>query len=317
MSASKLLLMNSHRVFVVASALVFNTLVACDSDQREVSMDSAAAANASRPKVVVPPAPSTGWDEAAGPALILPTSTEPSGAVAVVLPQLTDSMLASAGQLDLTALSNSRVELFSPRGRAGEATVSSITPRPVVEGCQAWPQGVISATPKTAWQVGFIKGRATAMPVDSIEGMSDADSAAFTRDIMSLMSLPSKAEDSAFTGLPFAVRKAYRFSSGSTKGFIASSVRKINEEANPRQEHFLIVAERSGDVYKEVFRARTAGSEESVQTHEVLALVNLVETGRTAIVVSFESEVGRRLGLLERASDSRWRVVWRSAYAGC
>lgn len=157
----------------------------------------------------------------------------------------------------------------------------------------------------------------TSVQLDSIEGMSGSDSAAFTGEITSIVSPYAQRGDSVFRGLPFAVRKAYRFSVASTTGFVASVVRKISEEANPRQEHFLVVAERSGGTYREVFQTRAAGPEESVQTNEILAVVNIVETGQPAIVVTFEYEEGGRVGLIERASGGQWRPVWRSAHTGC
>lgn len=315
MSDYKLLLMNSRCALVAASALVFVVLFACNGESRNTPVDSSAT-NAPGPGVVSPPAPSTGWDEAAGPALILLTTTNP-GSVVVVLPYLTDSTLADSEQFDFSTLLNSRVELFGPHGLAGEATLLAVASPVGVEGCQTWPQGRISESPAKSWRVGFLEGRVTGVPLDSIEGMNDADSSAFTREITRIVSSYSQRGDSVFHGLPFSVRKAYRFSIGSTPGFIASVVRKINEEANPRQEHFLVIAERSGGTYREVFQTRTAGSEESVQTNEILAVINLVETGQPAIVVTFEHEDGGRVGLLERVSEGRWRVIWRSAYTGC
>ncbi len=310
----KLPLMKLSRSTVAAPVLVFVVLLSCRDESGKVPVDSPAA---SVPQEVVPPAPvSTGWDDAAGPALILSTVADPGG-VSIVLPQLTDSSLANSGELDVSALANARVELFGLHGLSGEATLTPVASQAGADGCRAWPQGRLSAVPKKPWRVGFVNGRVTAMALDSIEGMNAGDSAAFTTEITRIVSSYSQKGDSAYRGLPFSVRKAYRFSIGSTSGFVASVVRKINAEANPRQEHYLVVAERSGGAYREAFQTRTAGSEEAVQTNDILAVINIVETGQPAIVVTFEGEEGGRVGLIERASGGRWRVVWRSAYTGC
>ncbi len=314
MGDCKLLLMKSRRAPVVALALVSLAFLSCSDDTQKAPLDSAAAAI---PRGVAPPAAAnTGWAEAAGPALLLSAVADPGG-VSLVLPQLTDSGLANSGQPDVSGLANSRVELFGSHGLAGEATLLTVASTTGADGCRAWPQGRLSAVPQKPWRVGFINGRVTGTALDSIEGMSAKDSAAFTTEIIRIVSSYSQTGDSAYRGLPFSVRKAYRFSIGSTPVFVANVVRKINQEANPRQEHYLVIAERSGGTYREAFQTRTAGSEESVQTNDILAVINIVETGQPAIVVTFEGEEGGRVGLIERASGGRWRVVWRSAYTGC
>lgn len=310
----KLLLMKLSRVPGVASALVVFVVLSCSDESGKAPVDSSAA---SAPQPVAPPVTAnTGWDEAAGPALILSTAADPGG-VSLVLPQLTDSSLANSADVDVSALVNSRVELFGSHGLSGEATLMSASLGTGVDGCRAWPQARLSGIPPKPWRVGFINGRVTGTALDSIEGISAADSAAFTAEIIRIASSYSQAGDSAYRGLPFSVRKAYRFSVGSTPVFVANVVRKINAEANPRQEHSLVIAERSGGTYRAAFQTRTAGSEESVQTNDILAVVNIVETGQPAIIVTFEHEDGGRVGLVERASGGRWRVVWRSAYTGC
>ncbi|MEJ7760088.1 MAG: hypothetical protein WKF55_10930 [Gemmatimonadaceae bacterium] len=307
--------MNSRRVVVPVAILLYAAVLACDDDSRKAAADSAAM-SARAPAVVAPVLPSTGWDEAAGPALILSTTNDPLSA-AVILPGLTDNTLASSRQSDSSVLSNSRVELFGPGGLAGEAVFQAAGASTSADSCQSWPQGRISQRPKRPWRVGFEEGRMKGVPLDSIEGMSDADSAAFTAEILRIVMPYSQRGDSAFHGLPFSVRKAYRFPVVSTRGFIASVVRKINEEANPRQEHFLVIAERSGGSYREVFQSRASGAEDSVRTNEILAVMNLVETGQTAIAVTFEDGEGWRVGLLERVSGGQWRVMWKSAYTSC
>jgi len=99
----------------------------------------------------------------------------------------------------------------------------------------------------------------------------------------------------------------------------ADVVRKINEEANPREEHLLLIAERprvAGAKYVAAFQSRVAGAEEAVRTTEILGAVQFVR-GNPAIVVTFEYEDGGKVALLERTGEKQWRITWTSAYTGC
>jgi hypothetical protein len=125
--------------------------------------------------------------------------------------------------------------------------------------------------------------------------------------------------DPAFQGLPFIVQRGYRTSSGKTSILIGSIVRKINEEATPRVESLLLIAERSdssGD-YVNAFQSRASGTEDDVRTNAVVAAVHFVHTNRPALVVSFEYDDGGQIALIERVADHDWRITWRSAYTGC
>jgi hypothetical protein len=126
--------------------------------------------------------------------------------------------------------------------------------------------------------------------------------------------------DSTFKGLPFRVRSAYMFRLDSIDVVIADVVRSVNEEANPRLEHLLIVGERSaGSIgrYKVGYYNRTAGAEESTQATEILATVSIGSARRPAVVVNIEYDDGGKLGLIERTGPGEWRATWRSAYTDC
>ena len=158
---------------------------------------------------------------------------------------------------------------------------------------------------------------ATPVPLDSLEGASSADSVLVTTELARLASALPESNDAVFRGLPFNVKKAYRTKGGPIGLLIGDVVRKINEEANPREEHFLIVAERSSGAdgrYTTVFHSRAAGSEEVVRTNEILAVVRFVNGGNTAVIVSFEYENGGRLAFIEQTSEKVWKTSWRSAY---
>ena len=244
---------------------------------------------------------------------------ENSATAFVVLPFLSDSTIDPSA-LAIDSLSDTAVELFSRRGLSG-STALVIGPDSVhTEGCLSWPTARLAEIPPEPWKVGFVRGAVAALPLDSLEVMRNADSAAVTVELARLSSALAEGDDPAFRGLPFSVRKAYRFGFGETSMLAGDVVRKINEEANPREEHILVVAERAASSkgpYSAVFHTRVAGAEDAVRTNEILAAVRFVRGNRPALVVSFEYEDGGRVALLQRVSAREWRMTWRSAYTGC
>jgi hypothetical protein len=238
---------------------------------------------------------------------------------AVVLPGESDSTLAAMKAFQLDSLSNAPVDLFGPGGSAGQVNLKVNSQRSTDEGCVAWPVAQLSSQPGAPWKVGFAKGRATALQLDSIDGMSPADSASITTELAKLASAASVKSDPVFQGLPFIVQKGYRTSFGKTSILIGSIVRKINEEASPRVENLLLVAEKSdaSSDYVNAFQSRTSGTEDDVRTNSVVAAVHFIHTNRPALVVSFEYDDGGQVALVERVADHDWRITWRSAYTGC
>jgi hypothetical protein len=239
--------------------------------------------------------------------------------VAIVLPQATDSTVLSAE--DSTVLrSDLTVDLF---GRAGKVTSNAVVSpllRTASAGeCWWWPTGRLRAY-RPDWRVGFASGRVTGIPLDSIEGMSSADSTFLATSIAQNVSALPGAADPSFRGLPFRVRSAYTFRSGSIEGVVADVVRIVNEEANPRLEHFFVIGERpagSAAKYKIAYFTRTAGAEDTAQVTELLAIVLIGPAKRPVAVVNVEYDEGGKLGLLERIAPGQWRFRWRSAYTGC
>ena len=245
--------------------------------------------------------------------------SESAANAAVVLPGLTDSALAGIPAFMLDSLSNMPSDLFSSVGLVGSSALLVSSQRLNTEGCLSWPTATLSPPPARQWRFGFRKGVATAVPLDSLEGMTPTDSSQVTVEIARIASVVAEGSDPAFRGLPFSVRRAYRFSLGSNSVVVADVVRKINEEANPREEHLLLVAERAtpGDgKYVAAFESRVAGSEAVVRTNEILGAVRFVR-GNPAIIVTFEYEDGGKVALLERTGEKQWRLTWRSAYTGC
>lgn len=250
--------------------------------------------------------------------MILASAQDPLSA-AVVLPGESDSTLAAMHSFALDSLSNLPVDLFGAGGSAGQASLKISSQKATPEGCVAWPVAQLSSQPSAPWKVGFAKGRATALQLDSIDGMSPADSSSTTIELAKLASAASVKSDPAFQGLPFIVQRGYRISFGKTSILIGSIVRKINEEATPRVESLLLVAEKSDSSadYINAFQSRASGTEDDVRTNAVVAAVHFVHTNRPALVVSFEYDDGGQVALIERVANHNWQITWRSAYTGC
>jgi hypothetical protein len=309
--------MPPHRAHFSIALALLAVFAACSTEKKPAMGDTAVASPVAAGKPLPEPV-NTGWQESiAGPALILPVPDN-SAAVSVVLPMMNDSTLSVTGPVSVDSFQGMSIDLFDRSGTAGSVTLGRGIPSAVAEGCIAWPVlSLRDASPRT-WQVGFKTGTVAAIPLDSLEGVTSSDSSFVTTELARLASALPVSNDPVFRGLPFNVRKAYRSKSGPTSILVGDIVRKINEEANPREEHLLLIAEPGPDSghYTTVFHSRTAGSEEAVRTSDVLAAVRFIANKRDALVVSFEYENGTRVTLIERASGG-WKVTWRSAYTGC
>lgn len=276
--------------------------------------------SASRAAVSYTLARNTGWDaQTAGTFVVLSLADDMIDA-ALVLPEETDSTLAQTNTADPTPFANTSVDLFGTGGLSGTSTLAVNSQQPPAEGCLVWPSVRLISKPGKDWRVGLLAGKATALPIHPVEALGGGDS---SRSVSELTRLASEAimknGDPAFQGLPFTVRKAYRLSLGDTLVLIGSAVRKINEEANPREEHLLLVAERIGQTPKYLlsFQNRSAGSEDAIRTNSVLAAVRFKRTNQAAFILSFEYDDGGEIALLERMAPHDWKISWRSAYTGC
>ena len=239
--------------------------------------------------------------------------------VSIVLPGITDSALAATSRFELATMANTPVELFGLQGLVGSSMVQAVSQSGnAPTGCVSWPVGRLTRMPAADWHVGFEEGRVVGLPLDSLEGMNSTDSAQFVSSILRAVSSFNEGS-TAFAGIPYFVRKGYRLALPPSSILIAEAVRRINEEANPREEHLLLLAERSSNEgsYRVGFYKRSAGAEEALETSEVLAAVRFVLSSRLAFVVAFDYEDGGKTGLLEQVGVGTWRIVWRSAYTGC
>ena len=307
-----MMLRTARRMF---SVLVVLGICAC-RDSNRGQIDSA---GASLPPVYPgSPTGNTNWNVDAGPLMIV--SVGAGDSVAVVLPEATDSTIAAL-QDTSPPLSGLTFDLLGRGGMVGSPVAVLSLPRRVntKQECYSWPQAKLKSS-RSNWRVGFTSGHVRSIALDSIEAMPSADSAALAVSLAQTAATLPITVDPTFKGLPFRVRSAYMFRLDSINVVIADVVRSVNEEANPRLEHLLIVGERAAGStgrYKVGYYNRTAGAEESTQATEILAAVLIGPARRPAVVVNIEYDDGGKLGLIERTGPGEWRATWRSAYTDC
>ena len=128
--------------------------------------------------------------------------------------------------------------------------------------------------------------------------------------------------------MPFSLRDAHQFTLPSGDTVIAAEVvRRLNQEANPEEEHILIIMERDTvpgpnggpPQFIAAYSERTSGSEDDVETDEVLAGVLLGHGPRVTptIVLDRDYGDGNAYTLIQRTAPRQWRPRWSSAYVGC
>ena len=293
-------------------------LVVSIASCRDKTRDAADSARASLPAVYpANPLGNTNWNVDAGPVMIV--SRASGDTIAIVLPEATDSTIESLQGVS-PPMSGVTFDLFGRGGRiASSVGVLLLPPVDVKQECDSWPLAKLRSA-HSNWRVGFSSGRVHAIVLDSIEAMPSADSAALAASLAQMAATLPIASDPTFRGLPFRVRSAYTFLLDSIDAVIADVVRSVNEEANPRLEHLLIIGERpigTRGKYNLRYFSRTAGAEESTQATEMLAAVQIGAEKRPAIVVNIEYDDGGKLGLIERTGPDEWRATWKSAYTDC
>jgi len=297
------------------TVLLLFVVIACRGKERDRA-DSAASLP---PVFSLGPSSNTNWDVNAGPVMLVSVGSSGDSAV-IVLPEATDSTIGAIQEVT-PPVTGLVFELFGRGGKVEPATTISplSSPADTKQDCDAWPAAKLRS-PHTGWSVGFVSGKVRAIRFDSIEGLPSTDSAALAASLAQSAATLPVASDPTFRGLPFRVRSAYTFRLDSVDVVIADVVRMLNEEANPRLEHLLLIGERPKGTkgkYNAGYFSRTAGAEETVQATEILAAVEIGTSKRPAIVVNIESEEGGKLGLLERTAPGQWRVTWKSAYTDC
>jgi hypothetical protein len=264
------------------------------------------------------PNSNTNWNVNAGPVMLFSAGNS-SDSVSIVLPEATDSTIELIQ--DVTPpVSGLVFDLFN---RGGKVDSTRVVPQKAgadtTRDCTTWPVGRAQSAPP-GWRVGFVRGNVRPIPLDSIASLPSADSALLAASLAQTAATLPVSSDPTFRRLPFRVQSAYTFRLDSVEVVIADIVRALNEEANPRIEHLMVIGERpigTKGKYAVGYFSRIAGAEETMQSTEVLAAVRIGVSKTPAIVVGVESEEGVKLGLIERTGPGQWRSTWKSAYTTC
>ena len=128
--------------------------------------------------------------------------------------------------------------------------------------------------------------------------------------------------DAAFQGLRFTAHDMRRFAVvPGVQGLVAHLVRRVNQEANPREEQTLLIAERDSGAasgsYQLAYFERDFGREEAVITPEVLAGVRLSGGMAPLLVIARDNDAGISYRMIERTGTRRWRARWSSGTISC
>jgi hypothetical protein len=303
------------RILLAASGLAL--LAACERKTPPSRVDSLAVPGATPVDSGQPAGESSGWSASAGPALLVQGDTRDE---AIVLLPSSDS--AAFLQLDSASVHGAATELFG-RGGARFSAHLGAAPREGDAECRVWPlQNVRTDGNAATWGVGFVGGRVSPLPLDSVEVLSARDSMMVAAEASRLASAVTASTDPAFQGLRFTAHDVRRFEvAPGVQGLVAHVIRKVNQEANPREEQTLLIAERDSGVtsgpYRLAYAERTQGLEEEVTTPEVIAAVRIGPAAKPTLIVARDNESGVSYAMLERVDARRWRVRWTSGTTRC
>jgi hypothetical protein len=168
--------------------------------------------------------------------------------------------------------------------------------------------------------VAFQRGVARPIPLQPIDSLVSVDSARLAAQLTRLAAMLPTDTARAFRGLPFVVRTAYRFRLNTgTEGVVAEIVRRVNVEANPREEALLLVAERGGPAseWHVRYSERASGDELHVERATPLAAVELGSPARPTLVIERSGADWVTYAFVRREPNGSWRETWESAYSGC
>ena len=244
----------------------------------------------------------------------------------VVFPDYSDSTVPDTLQLDASTLRGDSVVLLGRDGAIDAVPVISAgTKQWAGEECVEWPTatlGIVDTTRAAGWTIGFVQQHVTSVALDSLDGMSSADSARLAADLTRLASALPDDTSTTFRGIPFSVRYAFRFQvAPGIDAVIAELVRRLNQEASPLEQHTLLIAERNSATpdapFRVAYHERTGGLEETIETTDILGALRLSSPAHVALVVLREGQDTSAYAMLERRVDGSWHVRWTSVHTGC
>lgn len=229
------------------------------------------------------------------------------------------SIFAIAGDSDHAAIvlfpatpaEQADVALLRTAGDSTTTTRIRIAPDSGV--CDAAAANLSTSGP-SGWTVA-VAPTVSAIRLDSIESLSPADSAALAADVARLASAARSDKESRFTGLPFAVLAAHRFSIDGSTVVVARVARRIPQEASPLEERTFMIGERSvSNPYALKYSLRSTGAEDTVEHFALLAVLRAA--GKPFVVIESERESGSRYEIVGRGPTGAWQLRW-SKTLGC
>jgi hypothetical protein len=310
---------------LAAALLLASALLACDRKPANSPGDSSVTV-ATTPEAdsIATIVTASGWDVTAGPFVVLPTVEGGMTAGSLLRPEATELTVGDTVGIG-QSIADGRLDLFSRGGRVGEARLRVENPPRVDPGCTAWPVARLvaadgaAALPTTNWTVAFAAGRATAIPLDSIEGMAPRDSARLAADLTRLASALQDDTSRTFRGLPFVVLRAYRSRGLDTTFVVATLARRVNQEDSPKEERLVLVVDVTGDDARRwnvAWKERAAGREEELVVAEPLFAYRTTTSKEPHLLFGRDDGVALGAAVLARGPRG-WRVQWESAVAGC
>lgn len=238
------------------------------------------------------------WPAALGPVLVVPTDTETQAVV--LYPVGADLGAAAATRLTLLGPSGDTIQAQT-RLSAGDSLHCGDAP--VVR--------VTRAAPPT-WSVGIVSRDAKPVRSDSLDALSGRDSAFVASEMARLASAVPSGDRVRFSRIPFAVTALRRLKVGGRDIVAAQLVRRLNQEADPGEEHTLVVGERDptlpGTPFEAVHASRSEGTEDSAEHFDLVAALR--GSGATWFVIAREKPASITVEILERSDTHRWRVRW-------
>ena len=307
------------RVVAAAAGLL---VAACDRRPSSSHADSVAAASGQGPAdSVAATVSSSGWDSGAGPFVVLPTVDGGLMAGSLLRPDASELTVGDTAGVG-AASADGRLELFARSGKVGVARLTVEGAPRVEDGCTAWPVArlaVDAGVTVTPWTVAFAMGRVTVISLDSIEGLVSRDSIRLATDLTRLASGLADDTSSTFRGLPFVVLRAWRTRGLDSAFIVATLARRVNQEADPKEERLVVVVDAIGENAKAwtvAWHERAAGHEEELVVAEPLLAFRNVGTPDVRLLFGRDDGVALGAAVLSRGKIG-WRVLWESAVAGC
>lgn len=295
---------------------------ACDRGATPASRDSVASPPGGvTADSVITEVTASGWDAAAGPFVVLPTVDGGMVAGSLLRPEASELTVGDTAGIG-ASLGDGRLELFARSGKVGVARLAVEAAPKLGEGCTAWPVARLNTDAGTTvapWTAAFAFGRVTAVPLDSIEGLTPRDSATLAADLTRLASGLPDDTSATFRTLRYVVLRAWRTRGLDTGFAVATLVRRVNQEDNPREERLVLVVNTPGRDAKQWsvgWHERAAGSEEELVVAEPLLAFRAAPSLDVRVLFGRDDGVALGAAVLTRTGGA-WKLLWESAVAGC